>query len=71
MIVVAAADATSRVQACLHRGADDYLLLPHDETNPLLVRKRIASALRVYAAGVPVAKLCHGRNRRAADPAIR
>jgi class 3 adenylate cyclase/CheY-like chemotaxis protein len=54
VIVVAATDATSRVQACLHRGADDYVLLPHDEANPLLVRKRIASALRVYTAqGAP------------------
>lgn len=49
VIVVAPNDATSRVQACLHRGADDYVLLPHDEANPLLVRKRIASALHVYA----------------------
>jgi class 3 adenylate cyclase len=49
VIVVAPADATSRVQACLHRGADDYVLLPHDEANPLLVRKRIAAGLRVYA----------------------
>lgn len=49
VIVVAPADATSRVQACLHRGADDYVLLPHDESNPLLIHKRISSALRVYA----------------------
>jgi class 3 adenylate cyclase len=56
VIVVAATDATSRVQACLHRGADDYVLLPHDETNPLLLRKRIASALRVHAAKQPPAK---------------
>lgn len=60
VIVVAGADVTSRVQACLHRGADDYLLLPHDQTNPLLVHTRISAALRVYAtnhAGVktPVA----------------
>ncbi len=51
VIVVAGADATSRVQACLHRGADDYILLPHDESNPLLIHKRISAALRVYAAG--------------------
>jgi len=56
VIVVAPTDATSRVQACLHRGADDYLLLPHDETNPLLVRKRISSALRVYAGSPPAPK---------------
>jgi len=59
VIVVAAPDSTSRVQACLHRGADDYLLLPHDEANPLLVSKRIASALRVYANG-------HGASKSAA-----
>jgi class 3 adenylate cyclase/CheY-like chemotaxis protein len=51
VMVVAPVDATSRVQACLHRGADDYVLLPHDEANPLLLRKRIASALRVYTSG--------------------
>jgi class 3 adenylate cyclase len=53
VIVVASPDATSRVQACLHRGADDYILLPHDEASPLLIRKRIASALRVYASHPP------------------
>ncbi len=55
VLVVAPVDSTSRVQACLHRGADDYVLLPHDETNPLLVQKRIAAALRVYA-GQPAQK---------------
>ena len=50
VIVVAGVDATSRVQACLHRGADDYVLLPHDEANPLLLHKRIAAALRAYVA---------------------
>ncbi len=50
VIVVAGPDSTSRVQACLHRGADDYLLLPHDTTNPLLIHKRIAAALRVHVA---------------------
>jgi class 3 adenylate cyclase/CheY-like chemotaxis protein len=49
VIVVAPADAASRVQACLQRGADDYVILPFDETNPLLIRKRIASALKVHA----------------------
>ena len=49
VIVVASLDATSRVQACLHRGADDFMLLPHDATNPLLIQKRISSALRLHA----------------------
>jgi class 3 adenylate cyclase/CheY-like chemotaxis protein len=53
VLVVAPADAASRVQACLQRGADDYVLLPHDEANPLLVQKRIAAALRAYAAQPP------------------
>ena len=49
VIVVAPPDAASRVQACLQRGADDYVILPFDETNPLLIRKRISSALKVHA----------------------
>jgi class 3 adenylate cyclase/CheY-like chemotaxis protein len=56
VIVVAGIDATSRVQACLHRGADDYVILPHDRSNPLLIHKRISSALRVYAANHTTAK---------------
>jgi class 3 adenylate cyclase/DNA-binding NarL/FixJ family response regulator len=56
VIVVAGTDATSRVQACLHRGADDYVLLPHDQSNPLLVHKRISAALRVYAANHSLVK---------------
>jgi len=56
VIVVAPQDASSRVQACLHRGADDYLILPHDVTNPLLVHKRMASALRVYAGNTQAPK---------------
>ena len=51
VIVVASPDATSRVQACLHRGADDFMLLPHDTSNPLLIQKRIASSLRLHAVG--------------------
>jgi class 3 adenylate cyclase len=49
VIVVAPPDAASRVQACLQRGADDYVILPFDESNPLLIRKRIASSLKVHA----------------------
>ncbi len=53
VLVVAPPEAASRVQACLHRGADDYLLLPHDVNNPLLTGKRIASALRAHTAAAP------------------
>ena len=56
VIVIAPPDATSRVQACLHRGADDYLILPHDTANPLLVHKRVAAALRVHAPHPPAPK---------------
>jgi class 3 adenylate cyclase len=49
VIVVAPPDASSRVQACLQRGADDYVILPFDASNPLLIRKRISSALKVHA----------------------
>jgi class 3 adenylate cyclase len=49
VLVVAAPESTSRIQVCLERGADEYLFLPFDEANPLLVHKRIESALRVYA----------------------
>jgi class 3 adenylate cyclase len=49
VIVIAPADAASRVQACLQRGADDYVIRPFDQSNPLLIRKRISSALKVHA----------------------
>jgi DNA-binding NtrC family response regulator len=38
VIVIAPPDAASRVQACLQRGADDYVILPFDQSNPLLIR---------------------------------
>ena len=46
VLVVAPADAATRMQACLQRGADDYLITPYDEANPLLVKRRIEAALR-------------------------
>ena len=49
VIVVAPPNESSRVQACLQRGADDYVILPFDESNPLLIRKRISSTLKVHA----------------------
>jgi class 3 adenylate cyclase/CheY-like chemotaxis protein len=54
VLVVGSAENAGRVHVCLQRGADDYLSLPYDKANPLLVRKRIAAALKVHAAhGVP------------------
>jgi class 3 adenylate cyclase/FixJ family two-component response regulator len=50
ILVVAPPDAISRVQACLQRGADDYIQLPFDEANPMLVLKRISAALRIHRA---------------------
>ncbi len=50
ILVVARPDAVSRVQACLQRGADDYIQLPYDEASPMLVLKRISAALRVHRA---------------------
>ena len=55
IIVVAGADVATRVQACLQRGADDYIQLPYDEASPMLVLKRISAALRVHRA--PAARI--------------
>ena len=49
VLVVGAPENAGRLQACLQRGADDYVSLPFDVTNPLLVRKRIAAALKIHA----------------------
>jgi class 3 adenylate cyclase/CheY-like chemotaxis protein len=49
VLVVGLAENAGRLQACLQRGADDYLSLPYDEANPLLVRKRIAAVLKIHA----------------------
>lgn len=48
-LVVGGPENASRIQACLERGADDYLALPFDAGNPLLVRKRIAACLKMHA----------------------
>lgn len=50
VIVVAHPNVATRVQACLQRGADDYIQLPYDEASPMLVLKRISAALRVHNA---------------------
>jgi class 3 adenylate cyclase/CheY-like chemotaxis protein len=57
IIVVAQAGLATRVQACLQRGADDYIQLPYDEASPMLVLKRISAALRVHRASAPSSTL--------------
>jgi two-component system sensor histidine kinase ChiS len=44
VLVTAPATAAGRVQACLSRGADDYLTTPFDPKNPLLVARRLSFA---------------------------
>jgi class 3 adenylate cyclase len=46
VIVTAPLEAHQRIQACLQRGADDYLTTPFDEAHALLVTRRIDSCLR-------------------------
>jgi class 3 adenylate cyclase len=46
VIVVAPYEARGRIQACLQRGADDYLIAPLEVENPLLVSCRIAACRR-------------------------
>jgi class 3 adenylate cyclase len=48
VLVVGGPDSASRLQVCLQRGADDFLTLPFDGDNPLLVRKRIATCLKLH-----------------------
>jgi CheY-like chemotaxis protein len=50
ILVVAPPEAASRVQACLQRGADDFMLLPFDEANPMMLLKRISSCLQIHRA---------------------
>jgi len=52
VIVTAPVEAHQRVQACLQRGADDYLTTPLDIAHPLLVTRRIEACLQ-HAAGPP------------------
>jgi two-component system sensor histidine kinase ChiS len=46
VIVTGPAAAADRLQACLQRGAEDYLTTPLDPKNPLLATRRIALALQ-------------------------
>ena len=45
VMVTAAASAADRIQACLQRGAEDFLFAPFDATNPLLVTRRVSLCL--------------------------
>lgn len=46
ILVTAPQTAPDRVQACLARGAEDFLWTPFDTQNPLLVTRRLALALQ-------------------------
>ncbi|MHB8238247.1 MAG: adenylate/guanylate cyclase domain-containing protein [Vulcanimicrobiaceae bacterium] len=46
VIVTAPPSAKERVQACLQRGAEDYLTTPFDPQMPLLVTRRVELCLR-------------------------
>ena len=45
VIVVAPPEGIGRIQACLERGADDYLTTPFDPAHPLLVTRRLETLL--------------------------
>jgi class 3 adenylate cyclase len=57
IIVAAPSEARGRIQACLQRGADEYVELPFDATNPMLLTRRIESSVHgvARAAGTPQA----------------
>jgi two-component system sensor histidine kinase ChiS len=62
VIVCAPFEARDRAQACLQRGADDYLFTPFDVQQPLLVTSRIEAALMrrpLRAAGYENAQTVH------------
>jgi class 3 adenylate cyclase len=46
VLITAPGNNPERVQACLSRGAEDFLTTPFDEKNPLLVTRRLALALQ-------------------------
>jgi two-component system sensor histidine kinase ChiS len=46
VIVTAPPDANDRVQACLQRGAEDYIATPFDATNGLILTRRIELCLQ-------------------------
>jgi class 3 adenylate cyclase len=45
VLVTAPLESRDRIQACLQRGADDYLITPFDAQHPLLVSSRIEASL--------------------------
>jgi class 3 adenylate cyclase len=56
VIVTAPLGATSRIAACLKRGADDYVITPLDPDQPVLVTRRLEHCLarnRVTASAAP------------------
>ncbi len=56
VIVLAPLEATSRITACLKRGADDYLITPLDPEQPALVARRIENTIaryRIVASSAP------------------
>jgi two-component system, sensor histidine kinase ChiS len=46
VIVTAPANANDRVQACLQRGAEDYITTPFDATNALVLTRRVELCLQ-------------------------
>jgi class 3 adenylate cyclase/CheY-like chemotaxis protein len=46
IIVTAPVSAHQRIQACLQRGAEDYLTTPFDTAHPLLITRRMEACLR-------------------------
>jgi len=56
VIVTAPLEATSRISACLKRGADDYLITPLDAEQPALIARRLEHTIarhRVTPAATP------------------
>ena len=51
VLVTAPANAPDRVQACLARGAEDYLTTPFDSKNPLLITRRVSLAAQRSSRG--------------------
>jgi class 3 adenylate cyclase/AmiR/NasT family two-component response regulator len=45
VIVTAPATGDDRIQACLQRGAEDYIFTPFDPANPLIVTRRVELCL--------------------------
>jgi class 3 adenylate cyclase/CheY-like chemotaxis protein len=68
VIVTGPAAAADRLQACLQRGAEDYLTTPLDPKNPLLATRRIALALQRRQLSALKGKLQSANGNGASDP---